>query len=341
MEPVPEPIFTPPFCPYPNCRGPLLYKRKGFYDRKCDGDRVQRFKCLNCGRWFSEQTFKLNYRLKRPEIDLQVFDGLISKVTQRQSARTLGCNRKAVALRLRLFGVHCRMFHRLMLATALTKGTLHGRYQLDELETFEHNRRLAPVTAPILIEAHSYFVVHAATGDLPARKPLSPLNLLKLELRELQRGKRKSESRFAVKRCWSKLEELTRSAPEVLVTTDRKTMYASGLKQRFGARLRHTRISSKEPRGYDNPLFPVNHTMAMGRDGLSRLVRRNWATTKITRELRHHLSVWTSWRNYVRYITNENKKQSPAMAFGVCDRFFSVEQMLEWRVFRRRMPGAA
>ena len=335
MEPIPELAFTPPFCPYSNCSAKANYARKGFYLRKCDGLRVQRFECLSCGRWFSEQTFKVNQRLKRPEIDLQVYDDFISKVTQRQSARTIGCNRKAIALRLRLYGVHCRSFHRQQLELALANKRLHGRYQLDEAETFEHNRRLAPVTAPVLIEAHSYFIVHAATGDLPARKPLSPLNQLKLELRELERGKRTSESRFAVKRCWSKLDKLTRSAVEILVTTDRKTAYASSLRQRFGGRVRHTRISSKEPRGYDNPLFPVNHTLAMWRDGMSRLVRRNWATTKIARELRHHLWVWLSWRNYVRYITNENKKQSPAMAFGVCDRFYSVAQMLEWRVFRR------
>jgi transposase-like protein len=341
MDPAHQPVFTPPFCPYPNCRGPANYERKGFYHRKCDGQDVQRFQCLACGRWFSEQTFKLNYRLKRPELDARVFDDLVSKVTQRQSARTLGCNRKAIALRLRLFGVHCRAFHRQRLAEALAHKQLHGRYQLDEAETFEHNRRLAPVTAPVLIEAHSYFIVHAATGDLPARKPLSPLNQLKLQLRELERGKRKNESRFAVKRCWSKLDQLTRSAPEVLVSTDRKTMYASGLKGRFGGRLRHRRVSSKEPRGYDNPLFPINHTLAMWRDGLSRMVRRNWATTKIARELRHHLWVWTAWRNYVRSITNQNKKQSPAMALGVCERFYSVADMLQWRVFQKGVADAA
>lgn len=338
---MPESGFSPAFCPYDNCHGPANFERKGFYVRQCDGLRVQRFQCLRCFRWFSEQTFKLNYRHKRPEIDELVFDGLVSKVTQRQSARVIGCNRKAIALRLRLDGVHCRAFHRMQVAQALAKGKLHGTFQLDEAETFEDNRRIAPVTAPVLIDAHTYFIVHAATGDLPARKPLSQLNQLKLELRELERGKRKSESRFAVKRCWSKLEELTRLAPEILITTDRKTAYASSLRQRFGARLRHTRISSKEPRGYDNPLFPVNHTLAMWRDGMSRLVRRNWATTKIARELRHHLWVWVSWRNYVRYITNKNKQESPAMAFGVCERFFTVADLLRWRVFRKGSASAA
>src|SRR5258708_15673720 len=106
MDSIPQPAFTPRFCPYDDCPAPANFERKGFYVRKCDGREVQRFKCLNCKRWFSEQTFKVNYRLKRPEIDVQVFDGLVSKVTQRQSARTVGCNRKAIALRLRLYGVH-------------------------------------------------------------------------------------------------------------------------------------------------------------------------------------------------------------------------------------------
>ena len=341
MDSLVQTRFTPTFCPYPDCRGPAKYHRKGYYGRKCDGDRVQRFKCLSCGRWFSEQTFRVNYRLKRPELDAPIFEDLICKVTQRQSARTLGCRRKAVALRLRLYGVHCRAFHRQQLDAALAKGPLQGCYQLDELETFEHNRRLAPVTVPALIDAYSYFIVHTAPGDLPARKPLSELNQAKLELRERARGKRYSESRFAVKRCWGKLDKLTSTRPTVKIVTDRKLAYASSLKKRFGARLQHERISAKEPRGYKNPLFPINHTFAMFRDGLSRLVRRNWATTKIARELRHHLWVWSTWRNFVRYITNENKKQSPAMVLGVSKCFYSVAELLRWRVFRRGSLDAA
>jgi hypothetical protein len=44
---------------------------------------------------------------------------------------------------------------------------------LDELETFEHSRRLSPVTMPVLIERKSYFIVDLQTAPLPCRGRLS------------------------------------------------------------------------------------------------------------------------------------------------------------------------
>src|SRR5262245_35427878 len=97
----------------------------------------------------------------------------VSKVTQRQSARILGCSRHTVAHRLDLLGKHCRDFHQRMLEEAKSRGGIEGMFQLDELETFEHNRRLCPVSVPVLIEKQSYFVLHAEAVPLPARGGLS------------------------------------------------------------------------------------------------------------------------------------------------------------------------
>ena len=54
--------------------------------------------------------------------------------------------------------------------------------------------------------------------------------------------------------------------------TDKKSSYRTILARRFGARLAHERHSSIAKRDYSNPLFPINHTLAMMRDGISRLV---------------------------------------------------------------------
>ncbi|MBK7644528.1 MAG: hypothetical protein IPJ19_16030 [Planctomycetes bacterium] len=79
-----------------------------------------------------------------------------------------------------------------------------GQFQLDELETFEHNRRLKPVTVPVLVHKPSYCILHAEVGTLPARKPLSKANLAKLARYEQLEGdvKRKSESREKMTRCF-------------------------------------------------------------------------------------------------------------------------------------------
>ena len=104
---------------------------------------------------FSTQRFRLDFRLQRPRLHLDLWRLLVSKVTHRQSARMLGCDRKSVARRLDLMGAHCRAWHRHRLA----RGPLAGSFQLDELETFEHSRRLQPVTVPVLIQRPSLLVV--------------------------------------------------------------------------------------------------------------------------------------------------------------------------------------
>ena len=65
-----------------------------------------------------------------------------------------------------------------------------GVFQLDELETFEHHRKLKPITMSVLIERKSYFLVDSRAGTLPARRPLKKHEHLRLREIELQEGKR-------------------------------------------------------------------------------------------------------------------------------------------------------
>ena len=115
--------------------------------------------------------------------------------------------------------------------------------------------------------------------------------------------------------------------------TDRKATYATILQGRFGIRLAHQRHSSREKRDYKNPLFPINHTLAMMRAGISRLVRRTWGASKLRERLEHHAWIWVAWRNYVRGITNLAPRVTPAMALGVEEKRWTVAEIGAWRVF--------
>lgn len=330
-------LFLPRHCPRPDC--PSLtsrhfrWRRKGRFTRLCDGRSVPRFLCLECRHTFSSQTFRLDYRLRKPKLHLALFKDFISKCTLRQSARTLGCTRRTVAHRLALLGRHCRDFHAATLERARTSGGIGGTFQLDELETFEHSRRLKPVTLPVLIERKSYFILHAACATLPARGGLSPVWRKKKAALELCEGKRRSGSLLAVRESFARLARVHPSAGPVAVETDRKATYKTSLERLFGDRLRHARHSSKSARNYSNPLFPINHTLAMMRDGLSRLVRRTWAAAKLRDRLELHLWIWVAYRNYVRGITNRAPRTTPAMALGVDRARWRREELLAWKVF--------
>ena len=328
--------FQPRSCPRPDCpsrsSGHHRWCFKGGFVRACDGRTVQRFLCRECRRTFSTQTFRVDYRLKKPQLNHSLFGPFISKVTHRQAARVVGCSRGTVAHRLKLLGEHCREFHLWRLARAAADGGVRGKFQLDELETFEHSRRLAPVTVPVLIERTSYFIVDLRTAALPCRGGLSEADRLKKAERERVHGVRKSGSREAVTKCFETLAACHDPRTAIEVETDRKSTYAGILKRRFGDRLRHVRRSSTARRDYSNPLFPINHTLAMLRDGLSRLVRRTWAASKLRQRLELHAWIWIAWRNYIRGVTNEAPATSPAMALRVETRQWTVAAVCAWRV---------
>ncbi len=294
---------------------------------------MPRFHCHACGRRFSTQSFRLDYRLHRPQICGLIFELLVSKTTLRQIARVVGCKRRTVERRLELFANHARDFHRRELERAVLSGGLGGSFQLDELETFETDRRLMPVTVPVLIERRSYFVVHIETAPMGPRGGLSPAKRKRREALERASGRRKNGSRQAVRRSLEVLRDLLPLGDRLNIQTDRKSSYRTLVRQLFGDRLgSHVRESSKATRDYGNVLFPINHTLAMMRDGVSRLVRRSWGASKVRRRLEQHLWIWLLYRNYHRGVTNRAPDVTPAMAAGVTTRRWRRADLLRWRV---------
>lgn len=330
--------FRPPRCPYPACASRTAdgavfrYRPRGRFQRACDGRTVRRFHCYLCRRSFSVQTFRVDYRLKRPQLTAPVFDALISKVTQRQTARILSCTRKTVRRRLILLARHSREFQTAVLERARLRGTLDGRFQLDELETFERDRRLQPVTMPVLIHQESRFVVHVEAAALPARGGLRPRDLERKRRLEAQRGVRCSGSREAVKRCFEVLARALKLGAQVVIVTDEKASYSTVVAQTLTGNVVHERYSGKAPKSVSNPLWPINHTLAMLRDGPSRLVRHTWAATKERAWLAEHAWIWIAYRNYIRGFTNKKKRTTSALLAEVVSRAFSKASFFEWRV---------
>lgn len=328
--------FVPPFCPSPDCEAyagglTLRHYRDGSYPRAADGRRVQRFRCKLCGRRFSSQTFRLDYRQQKPHLNVRVLGHFVSKVTHRQSARILQIDRKTVQRRLRLFGPTMQRWHQVFLARARRQGGLNGSFSLDELETFEEDRRLKPLTVPVLIHRKTRFLVHLETAPLPARGGLSAYDQKRKLNAELKYGKRGSGSSQAIERCIVALRSVHTAAEPLQIVTDRKVTYPPIVRKHFGRGGTFVREYSSTARNVFNPLFPINHTLAMLRDQISRLVRRSWAASKRLAELHHHLWIYVAWRNYVRPMFNRTPKTSAAMALGLASRRYRPASILRWR----------
>ncbi|HTF87298.1 MAG TPA: hypothetical protein VK843_02735 [Planctomycetota bacterium] len=326
-------ILLPPFCPRAGCPSrtrscSFTYCLRGQYKRKCDGQTVQRFQCGACVRGFSEQTFRVNYRLKRPDLLAPFFIDRVSKVTHRQSARNHACSRGTEERHFRRLSEHCEAFHAARLSEVAAGGGLGEIFLLDELETYEEHRTKKPVTVPVLIERVSGFVIDTRVGTLPARRRPGAAKppLLEGEV------ERKSESREVVKAAFERLNATSPKDRPIRVLTDEKHSYAQLLVELFGERCKHERTSSKRRRDVSNPLWPINHTLARVRDNVSRLVRETWAAAKLRRWLAGQLAIWVCYRNYVRGRTNR-EEATPAMVLKVQGQPWSVPGLLERRVF--------
>jgi hypothetical protein len=66
----------------------------------------------------------------------------------------------------------------------------------------------------------------------------------------------------------------------------------------------------------NDPLFSINHTLAMMRYGMSRLIRRTWNTTKKQKYLQHHLNVYMFYHNCIilREIAKKEEKAAQEKA---------------------------
>ena len=318
--------FEPQYCPHADCsKGDVFrYERHGTYLRACDGREVQRFRCLSCRRTFSVQTFRFDYRQRKPHINHLLLDAFVSKNTQRQASRTCLINRKTIAHRLELMGRHCELYHRRALDAAPSLAFL-GPFAMDELETFERDRVNMPLTMPVIVSRNTLFILDLEVGTLPPRrrKPLG-----------LARHRRKSQSKEAVLAVLGRAAKLGK--PERAVSpcfaTDKKPTYPRLIQRAFGGRASHVQVDAKLPRTSQNPLFAVNLTFAMLRDGISRLVRRNWGHSKAAAKLVRHAWIWVAWRNYVRSRTVKTPDETAATAAMIARRPIGPMELIRERL---------
>ncbi|KAA3604921.1 MAG: hypothetical protein DWQ01_20165 [Planctomycetota bacterium] len=249
----------------------------------------------------------------------------------------LKVDRRTLAARLWRMGEHAREFHRQRCreASALLKSG--GVFQLDELETYETDRRLQPLTVSVLIHRYRYFVIHAAVGTLPCRGSLAPHLRKKKVEREKVFGKRRSESRKIVTETFQALKDLLSKDDCPVVQSDGKKTYPRIMKSVFGQHgFEHRVEPSKGPRNRNHPLFPINHTLAQMRDNISRLVRRNWGVSKRRQWLVPHLWLWILWRNYLRPIVAEGNPPTPGELVGASTGRLTAEDVFRWRIFSSR-----
>jgi len=325
-------MFQPPRCPYPNCphhQRPTarFCLRFGSYSPRCRPHPVPRFRCHGCLRTFSRQTFRMDYRDHKPDLNPRLFQSLASGLGLRQSSRNLRLSLRCTELKFRKIARHLRRLN-LNLRGPLPESST---FQLDEIETYEERRNTRPLSVPVLIETKSRFVVWAEAATIRPKGKRTPARQAAILEDELRFGLRRDRSRRALQRTLQKGAQLLGAMRSVVFETDKKSSYADLAARAFGRdRLVHRTTSSRLPRTTANPLFPINHTEAMLRDLSGRLRRESWLVSKRRRYLDLGLQIFIAYRNYVRRRFNFDR-ESPAEILGFVRRRMTETEVLSWR----------
>ena len=323
--------FVPVRCPNRRCPAfreppPRFFRRNGAYRPRCRSVPVPRFRCKVCRRGFSRQTFRLDYRDKRPHVNAPLFQLLTSGVGLRQVGRLLGLDVHAVQRKFRKIARHVRMLNRNLLVGLPADRTL----MIDELESFEH-RSISPLTVPVLIDRNSKFVV--ATDVAPIRRVATKGSWRRqwLERHEARSGRRQDRGNDCIRRVFGRMERLLEGRPATLFS-DEKSSYARQCRHRFGQQVEHRTVPSTLPRTVFNPLFAINLTDAMMRDNNGRLRRRSWLVSKAGRFLKLQIELFAAYRNWNRRRHNDDPADTtPGVVLGLAKRSFAVTELLAWR----------
>ncbi len=267
----------------------------GTFFRACDSRRVRRYICRSCGLNFSQSTGTPRYRQKRRRIIQPLYRLIASTLSQRRAAILLGVDKKTVVRYFRFIASECAKREK----TRLIKygGDRLKQLQFDDLETFEHTK-LKPLSVALAVDPNTRKILGIQVSRMPAKGPLARKSVQKY-------GRRKDERNRGWNHLFKSLVPLVHPDAEFL--SDQNPHYPSILRKHFpfakhavtpGGRGAVTGQGELKKLVFD-PLFALNHTCAMLRANLSRLIRRTWCTTKNIRGLEDHLAIYVDYHNRV------------------------------------------
>jgi hypothetical protein len=212
----------------------------------------------------------------------------------RRSAVLLKVNPKTVARKLPLIAKRCREKNE----SALMK--LKGRVfniQIDDLITKE-NSKLKPLSVSIAVDEDRRRILAVEVSKIPAFGHLSQMALKKYGIRE-------DEHSTGLTRLFQKIKPIV--SPEVVVKSDEHQRYP-GFISSYLPRGKHLTFKSERSciagqgelkKVTFDPLFMVNHTCALLRANVNRLIRKTWCTTKDPQRLKDHLEVFIYFYNEI------------------------------------------
>lgn len=269
--------------------GPV--RPKGFFRRASNGEKLRRFFCHECRRGFSEATLTLEYRQRKRHINRFIFILLASNNSMRRAAIISRVNRKTVDHRLQYFQKVAAQYQKDLLNNFLSVKECH----FDDIETSEHTK-MKPLSIPLAVDHPTRIILAFDVASMPAKGLLASKSRKKY-------GHRSDDRPVAWRHVLTTISGL--AAPNLVITSDSHKRYPRLIREHVPT-AKHVQVEGRrgcvagqgelKVGGYD-PLFSLNHTAAMLRANICRLIRRTWCTTKRKDRLHCHISLYAMWHN--------------------------------------------
>ena len=258
----------------------------GSFRRVSDGRHVQRYQCKTCSLSFSQATFDPAYYQKKRHLNHTCMMLLSSCISMRRTGLVLGIHPITVARKLEYMATQSR----LKWDDHLQDCDLISSIQFDELQTIEHTK-CKPLSVAMAVSEKSRKIIGFRVSQMPATGYLAAISRKKY-------GYRVDGRVDGMNDLFKQLKG--QLAPNIEIRSDECSFYSGIVKTHFPkAKYRQYKGQKGAVAGQGelkkvlrDPLFYINHTFAMLRANINRLVRKTWCTTKKVSRLIDHLSIY-------------------------------------------------
>lgn len=283
--------MIPTFCPNPKCthhhdRGDEywgLWIPTGYYGTLVVG-AVRRFKCLACGKGFSERTFSIDYYTKRT-LDFREIHRAISQGESLSSiGRHLGCSSDSVQNRVDRLSRNCLALHTRLLSTMRLAEPLVA----DGFESFDRSQ-FFPNNINLLLGKQSQFLIGFTHATIRRKGRMTDSQRRKRTAIERHYRPQPQAIEDSFARLLAEIPALWSCERGSLLTlwTDEHQAYPRAIERvpvlrdakRVGS-FEHRTVSSKAARTASNPLFSANYYDRELRKDLAALRRESTCFTR-------------------------------------------------------------
>lgn len=276
-----------------NCSGNLT--NSGFYVRKSDGKEVKRFRCTRCKKYSSNAQRSPCYKQNKRNLNGIILKLLCSNVSQRRIALILNISRNTVFRKFEFLALQSKLKNIEFLK--FFENNKISEIFIDEMEDRIHTK-CKPVSIALAVTKNRKIIMHKTSQIRPKNRKLYQLSLKKYPL---WINNSRAGFRFFIKQ----IEPLVEN--NVMIRSDEKKMYHQEIVKILPQSIHKRYLSRKAviagqgeiKAGGRDPLFELNHTCAMLRANINRLIRRTWCTSKKIESLSKHIEIFTYYHNTV------------------------------------------